>query len=443
MIRLILHVTLVLIGALATAGCGGTTAAQTSPEETGSRAAESIRNVTAGKLQRKTLQRVTVQPGRVQAFEETPLFAKVAGYVEEVGVDIGDRVEAGQVLVRLSVPELRDEVNQREALVAQAEAEIHQAEAAARAAEAGQTTARAAIREAEAGVSRAEADHQRWQSEYARVRQLAESGSVTAKLADETLNQARAAQAARLEAAARVESAQAGLVQSEADVAQARADQRTAEARLRVAQAQLARANTMLGYTEIRAPFEGIVTSRRVDKGHYVQPNGGSNPLLVIVRAEVVRVFIDVPELEAPLVDAGDAAIITAQADGGRQIEGKVTRTSWILDATNRSLVTEIDLPNEKGLLRPGMYATASILLDHRDDALAIPVAALVRDAGGDFCYCVRDGRAVRTPVALGLRSGGEYEVRGGLKGDELVVLAHAESLRDGEPVQVLDPQGP
>lgn len=442
MIRLTLHVILVLVGALATAGCGRTTSAQTSPGETGTRTAESIRNVTAGKLPRKTLQRMTVQPGRVEAFEETPLFAKVAGYVEEVSVDIGDRVEKEQLLVRLSIPELQDEVNQREALVSQSEAEIQQAEAAVLAAQAGRATAQAAIRLAEAGVARVDADHQRWQSEYARVKQLADSGSVTTKLADETLNQARAAEAAQLEAAARVDSAQAGLAQSEADVEKAGADLRTAEAKLRVAQAQLTQAKTMLGYTEIRAPFEGIVTSRRVDKGHYVQPSGGTNSLLTVVRAEVVRVFIDVPELEAPLVDAGDVAVITAQADGGRQIEGKVTRTGWTLDAANRSLQTEIDLPNEKGLLRPGMYATASILLDQRDDALAIPVTALVREAGGDFCYCVKDGKTVRTRVALGLRSGSEYEILDGLHGDELVVLAHAESLRDGEPVQVLDPQG-
>jgi len=69
-------------------------------------------------------------------------------------------------------------------------------------------------------------------------------------------------------------------------------------------------------------------------------------------------------------------------------------------------------------------------------------VTALVREAGGDFCYCVKDGKTVRTRVALGLRSGSEYEILDGLHGDELVVLAHAESLRDGEPVQVLDPQG-
>lgn len=436
-------VSLPLLGVLAAAGCGRPTVAQTSPGEAGAAAAESVRNVTAGKLERKSLQRTTVQPGRVEAFEEAPLFAKVAGYVEEVAVDIGDRVQEGQVLARLFVPELHDDLSQREALVSQAEAEIHQAEAAVRSAEAGRATAQAAIRQAEAGAGRVNADHQRWQSEYARVKQLADSGSVTAKLADETLNQARAAEAALVEVAAQVESAKAGLVQSEADVEKARADLQTAQARLRVAQAQLGQAKTMLGYTEIRAPFDGIVTRRRIDKGHYVQPNGGVHSLLVVARAEVVRVFVDVPELEAPLVDPGDTAVVAVQADGGRRIEGKVTRTSWTLDATNRSLQTEIDLPNEEGSLRPGMYATASILLDQREGALAIPVTALVREGDIAYCYCVRDGKVVRTPVSVGLRSGSEYEVLDGLRGDELVVLTHAESLRDGEPVQVIEPQKP
>lgn len=438
--RLVFACIIAAVAALPSLGCGGSSAAHPAPSSES--VAKAVTRVTAGKLERKTLQRWTLQPATIRAFEEAPLYPKIAGYAQEVLVDIGDRVEKDQLLVRFSVPELHDEVVQKESLVAQAEAEIEQADAAIAASQATLATAKAGIREAEAAVVRTTAEHNSRQSEHGRIVQLASNGSVTAKLADEALNQLRAAQAAGQEAAAGVESAQAALAESEAGVTTAQAGRRAAEARLRVAQADLARAKTMLAYTEIRAPFTGVITRREVDTGHYVQPTQTGRPLLVITRCDSVRVFTDVPELEAAMVDPGDPATLRVQALPGRQFEGTITRTSWSLDAANRSLQAEIDLPNPEGLLRPGMYATARILLDERAEVLTLPEAALVRDADQTVsCYCVRGGKAVRTPVTLGLANNDEFEVVSGLQGDEIVVLAHAESLEDGQPVAVLPPE--
>src|SRR4051794_10584701 len=110
-----------------------TTEAASTP---GQSTAAAIDRVTAGKPVRKTLKLVTTQPGRIEAFEEAPLFPKLAGFVREVRVDIGDSVKKDQVLVQLSIPEMLDEVKQMEALVAQAGAEARQANAAVKAAEA-------------------------------------------------------------------------------------------------------------------------------------------------------------------------------------------------------------------------------------------------------------------------------------------------------------------
>jgi RND family efflux transporter MFP subunit len=425
-------------------GCSRPTAEAT--EAAQSPAAAALDRVTAGTPQRKTLTLYTSQPGRIEAFAQTPLFPKLAGFVQSVLVDIGDRVEAGQVLIELAIPELHDEREQKAALVAQSVAEVTQAEAALEAARAAEVTAGARVRQAEAGIGRAEGEYERWKSEHERLKELAAQGSVTTKLVDETLNQFRAADAARNEAEANVESAKAALHGAQADIAKAQADLVASHARQRVAQADLTKTETMLGYAQIKAPFDGVVTQRGVDTGHYVHPASGSasRPLLVVARTDQVRIFVDVPEMEAPLVDAaetGDAATVRVQSLGGRQFEGNVTRTSWALDASNRSLRTEIDIPNEDGLLRPGMYATVTILLEQRDEALALPITAIIHNGEETYCCAVESGKIEHRPITLGLRRGDEVEVVSGLDDNDTVVLARADSLQHGQRVEVIEPE--
>ena len=127
---------------------------------------------------------------------------------------------------------------------------------------------------------------------------------------------------------------------------------------------------------------------------------------------------------------------VSVQALPDRIVEGKVTRTSWVLGA-NRTLHTELDLPNPKGLLRPGMYATAHILLQERPDVYVLPPSAIVRDGGHAFCWTVQDGRAVRTPITLGLQVGNDVEVISGLKPDDVVVQSQVGSLQAGVTVEV------
>jgi RND family efflux transporter MFP subunit len=275
------------------------------------------------------------------------------------------------------------------------------------------------------------------------LNELASGGSVTRKLVDETFSQLGAADASRQEAQARIDSVKAALNQSQANVESAQADEGTAVARRQVAEANLARAKTLLAYTEIRAPYDGIVTRRRAVTGDYVQPGAGpaNQSLVVVCRADMVRIFVDVPELDAALVDKGDAVTVALQALGGKEAPAAVTRTSWDLDPANRSLRVEIDLPNEGLLLRPGMYATANIVLEERTDVLTLPATAIVREGKNTYCCQVVNTRIQRTPIELGLRSGKDYEVVSGLRGDETVVQARAENLKEGEPVDVLPPQ--
>ncbi len=396
--------------------------------------------VLAGPPVRKTLTLTTTQPARIEAFETAPLFAKVSGYVSEVLVDIGDRVEKDQLLVSIAVPELKDELRQKQALVAQSKAEVGQAVAAQKAAAAALSSAQAMVEQAKAGTSRAEAEYQRWKAESNRIDALAEAGSVTQKVADETRNQFRSADAARQETAATIRSAEATVAEANAGIEKAQADVVAAQARQSVAESELAGVQTMLSYTEIKAPFAGVVTKRNVDTGHFVPQGGGSQPLVAVVQADRVRVFFEVPEVEAAKIDIGDPAIVRVQALDAAEFSGEVTRTGWALDDENRTLTTEVDLENPEGQLRPGMYATTVVRLAERENVLTLPVAAIARKPDGTFCFVIRNGKAVRTPIKLGLRVGGEWEITSGLSADATVALAKAETLQDGQSVEAVKP---
>jgi RND family efflux transporter MFP subunit len=403
----------------------------------------SIERVLAGHPQRKNLVRSTTQPARIEAFEETPLFAKLAGYVDTVHVDIGDAVKAGQALVTLRIPELRDEVEQKKALVAKAEAEVKQAKATVSATKAAFDTATAKIVETKAGVARATANLARWSAEHERIKTLASNRSVTDKLVDETQSQLASAEATKEEAEATVQSAEASAREAQAMIAKADADRAAAVARLKVAQTDVARAETMLSYTIIAAPYNGVITRRTVDTGYFVQPASGSGakPLLEVARTDKVRVYIDVPEMEAGLVDAGDMVTLRVQALPDAHLKAPVARTSWSLDAGNRALRAEVDFNNDGTKLRPGMFANAIIELDARANALALPVDAIVRSETATYCCRIESGKIIHQPIKLGLRAGSDIEIVDGINQDSIIVLARPQGLAQAQQVQVIQSQ--
>jgi HlyD family secretion protein len=194
-------------------------------------------------------------------------------------------------------------------------------------------------------------------------------------------------------------------------------------------------------YETIVAPYDGIVTHRHVHVGDLTEPGIHSQPLFTVARDDIVRIIVSVPEMYATEVNPGDRALIRLQALTGGDFEGKVTRTSWTLDAKNRTLRTEIDAPNPKGTLRPGLYAYATIIVEEHAGALTVPTSALVRQGSQTFCVVVADGKAVRKPVTLGLDDGTRAEVLSGLESDQTIVKAYASSLSDGQSVTMIEPE--
>ncbi len=425
----------------AISGCGEPAVADHNQPAAPAASGGAMEVVQAGLPVRKPLQLVSIQPARVEPIEQTPIQSKISAYVAEVTVDFGDVVKKGQPLVKLHAPELDAELAQKQALLEQSRAELVQAESGVKAAEAAIVTAKSQVAQSEATIDRGQADVRLRESEHQRIEQLAENGSVNKQLLDEANQKLAAAEASLAEARASKDSSQAVVAQAEAYAAKATADVVAAKARVRVAEANVAQVDAMRSYLTLSAPFDGVVTLRRVDPGHLVQPASASaGPLLVVARTDVMRITAPVPELEAAAVDLGDEAAIEVQSLKGAEFSGKVSRTSLALDEGSRALDVIIDLENPGGRLRPGMYATARLTLDERPDALTLPSPALVRQGKEAFCYRLVDGKAVKTPLQLGIRVGDDFEIVSGLSDNDQVILNKATSLKDGQSVEATAP---
>src|SRR5579872_2029962 len=218
------------------AGCGRPDTAAGSRAQEVSAAGEQLMRVAPIRPVRKTLIRWTVQPGQLEAFEETPLYAKLAGYVEKMHVDIGDRVTGpqlddegkvvreGQVLAELAVPELNEEYDQKAAAIGQAKAEVQQAVAAIKVAKSAEASARSKVEEIEAVVEQTQADYEFAQSEFVRLKKLADRGSVTREVAEEKEKLFRAADSVRKQTQAKITSARAAVAERRAMIEKADAD---------------------------------------------------------------------------------------------------------------------------------------------------------------------------------------------------------------------------
>jgi RND family efflux transporter MFP subunit len=356
--------------------------------------------ISVGPPEKRSLVRTVEQPGRIDPFAQTPLLARISGYVKSVHADIGDRVKAGQLLAELDVPEMEEELKQKQALVGQAAAEVTHAEKLVAAAEANVKSAAASVTEAAAARKRTTANYERWKSEAARVDVLVAKKVIDEQTRDETLNQFRAAEAMREEVEAKVRSAEAAQVESDARREKTAADVLVAKAKSRVAAAEEGRTRAWLGYARIVAPFDGIVTFRQVDVGHFLQP-GKDAPLFVVTMRDKVRVFVDVPETDVAAITDDAKATVRVQSLRGREFQGSVTRTAWALETKSRTLRTEIDLPNPDGILRPGMYAYATITVTP-PPIWTLPAAAVVKTADGAAAFLVKDGKATRVNVQTG-----------------------------------------
>jgi HlyD family secretion protein len=410
-----------------------------STEKKAGHSAQAVMRVEVVKPERHTVQRSVGEPGQLVAFETTPIHAKIAGYVRKINTHIGYDIKKGEVLAELYVPELEAELRQEEATVEQAVARKAQAEAAVKVALAVVGSSEAKLAEVQAGVKRSEADLARWQQEFRRIEQLFNERAQTGTLLDETRSKLRSSEATRDEVRAQVKSAEAAVAEARASLDRARSDVVAAASSIDVAREDVRRVGALLGYTRIEAPFDGIITRRNVDTGHLTRPGSDAPPLFIAARTDVVTIVVDIPETYSTEVDKGDRATVKLQAMKGRTVEGTVTRTAWALDPKTRTIRVEIDIPNPGGILRPGLYAYATVIVEEHKDVLTIPTTAVLPEKDKASCFVVAGGKAVRRAIKTGLNDGTRTEVISGLEGSEAVVKAGAASLVDDQPVEVVE----
>jgi multidrug efflux pump subunit AcrA (membrane-fusion protein) len=332
-------------------------------------------------------------PGSIEAITEAPVLARAEGYLSKRYVDIGDRVQAGQLLAEIEAPELDQQVKQARAAFEQSQAALGQAQAA--------------LVHEKADEKLAAVTAERWNT-------LAGRGVVSRQENDQK-------QAAYQSAQAAVQAAEAAV--------------KAAQENVGAAQANLDRLRQLQDYKRVRAPFTGLVTTRNVDTGTLI--SNGATVLFRVAQVGMLRTFINVPQSDQPAVHPGGEAAITVPQYPGRRFAGKVTRTASALDPKTRTLLAEVQVPNPDGLLLPGMYAEVTLLNLRTNPPILIPGDSVVAGASGTRVAVLGAGDIVHfQSIAIGRDYGTEVEVLSGLAGGEDVVVNPADDVREGARVR-------
>lgn len=438
-----------------------------------------------------TLQRILQQPCTIRPWAQVELYAKASGYLKSIQhlttpqqvadvvaqqlgltatapamsspglarmavaaavawdqapeIDVGSPVARGQLLLEVEVPERRQEIVEKASLLLQRQAELEQARTALAVFEAGIAVADAQKAQAEADVERYKAECTFRQKEYNRNLDLAKSRTVTQELADEKESQLDAARAALQSARAKLQGAQADALLVSSKLLAAQADLKVKEALIQVARDALHHAEIVAEYSHLHAPFDGLVTSRSVDVGDFVQnaTSGQSRELMTITAVDQVKAVLQARESEALLVRVGAEAAVEVHGSAAGTILGRVARVNPLLQQDTRTMQVEIDLDNRGRRLLPGMYGQVTLTLLKIPNAQAIPATAVYSRRGENFILQVQNGVARRQAVRLRYDDGKQVEVvkltdskEVPLDGTEELIVSNKGEIAEGQQVR-------
>jgi len=395
------------------ASCGGSRANVRKEETAAANQPVAVEVTTAAAIKRE-LPRFFEATGSLAGDQQTDVAPQTSGKVVAVGVDIGSRVQRGQMLVRLDDAELKLRVEQAVAQVGQAKAAVKQAEEKI-GLRPGQTFD--PNRVAEVAAARVAFDLA--EKNLRRAEKLIESGDVSRSFYDEQ-------RARRDQLKEQYEVALAQARQNYAAVEVARTNVANAEA-------QLALARKNLSYANIPAPIDGYVSERTADLGEYVSPQ---QKVATIVRTNPLRIRIDIPEQAIPEVHIGQSVSVTTSAWPDKNFAGRVARIAPNVSATSRTLTVEAEIENSGGALKPGQFATVRILQERAEPAVLIPARAVVTEAGVSRVFVIKDGHAEQRLVQTGQTEGDLVEIKTGVAADEQVATSSLEQLSDGIAVK-------
>lgn len=347
-----------------------------------------------------TVSRVSPQheldlPGEARAWYQSTIYARVSGYIGSWKADIGDKVKKGEVLAMIDTPELDDQLKAVQAKVA---------------------ADRSEVTVAKANQAFADSTYQRWKD--------SPKGVVSEQEREEK-------KAEHLSAAARLEAANS---QVELD------------------QAEVNRLMDLTNFKKVEAPYDGVITSRRVDIGDLVTAGStsGNTPLYDIAKSDKIRVYVDVPQAVSADVKNGTKATATVQEYPGRVFSGIVMRNSHAINEEAKTLRVEVDIDNadqndgQPGLLQPGMYLDVKFVTTDRKPPLQVPASALNFRSGGPAVAVVEKNGTVKFhDVTIARDLGNVVEIDRGLEEGDRVALNISSQIADGDKVQPVEQEPP
>ena len=325
----------------------------------------------------KVLDRKLKLPAELQAYQSVDLVARVPGFVEKVHVDRGSMVKKGQLLVELSAPEMKAQLSEFEAKALAIESQKAEAEARLAA----------------------------FESTLQRLRDAAKTpGAIAAN----------------------------EVVQAEKAVDAQKALIRSIQTQASAARASAAGLKEMLQYLEVAAPFDGVITERRVHPGALAGPAAPS--LLRLEQISRLRVVVAVPEGEISGIVRG--ATVPFAIQGGLSGSGTVARLARSLDPRTRTMAVELDVNNAAGSLAPGMYAEVTWPVRKAKGSILVPPGAIVTTTEKVFVIRNSGGTAEHVPVSKGASAGDLVEVFGNLQEGDLVVKRGSDEIRAGQAIK-------
>jgi RND family efflux transporter MFP subunit len=334
---------------------------------------------------REDLSRSVSLTAEFRPYQEVEIHAKVAGYVQQINVDVGDHVKTGDVLAILEIPELAEDLRKADAAVVTAGQEANSAQAAFEETDQIYTRLQSAAKEA--------------------------SGLIAQQDMDTAADRNRA-NAANLQAA----------------------KQRIVEA-----QANADRLRALLAYSKIVAPFDGVVTKRYADTGALIQAGTASTaqsmPLVRLAELKRLRLDFPVPESAVAGVHVGDPVEVSV-ISLGETFSARVSRFSENVDSSTRTMLTELDVDNADFRITPGMYATVQLTLSQKKDALAVPIQTVSAGENPTVLVLDKDHKVEERAVTVGLETASMAEILSGLSADDLVVMGNRSSIQLGEIAQ-------
>lgn len=314
-------------------------------------------------------------PGSVMPYADASIYARTSGYLEHWYADIGARVKAGQTLAVIQTPELDAQLQQARADAATAQANFNYSKVSA----------------------------QRWQD-------MLKTQSVSQQDTDTKVS-----------------------------------DMEAKRAMLQSAQANVQRLSELVSYEKVSAPFDGVVTARNVDVGALVTAGGSPGlaalpgELFHVEQTDTLRVFVDVPQNDAPYVTPGTEVYLSVQQYPGRRFAAKVARSAGAIDPVSRTMHVEVDVDNRDGALLPGAYAQVHLALQNASPALDLPVSALLfRPNGVTVAAVDSTGKTALKTVTIGRDFGTHVEVTTGLTATDRVIDNPGDAISPGEPVQIV-----